>query len=207
MKGIQTAQHFRFQDGRPLTDSGRKCHENQRVKDCSCLHHLLRCGPSSRPQKFSAQQVAREQAVITGGNPSTQRCCALLGNDQFRCRRGVQVEHFQYRSASRISSNTSDTDGRPRRRAAGAGRSPSLRSAGRAFSAATNASIRPEITGTIIATGRPRSVIVITSPAATSATTAEAFCFNALTPTSDMFYIVAQRPDRPPAPTYHHATQ
>ena len=41
------------------------------------------------------------------------------------------------------------------------------------------------------ATGRPRSVIVTGSPAATVLTTADAFCFNARIPTSAMFYNVA----------------
>jgi hypothetical protein len=54
------------------------------------------------------------------------------------------------------------------------------------------ASARLDATGTIWATGRPRSVIVTISPVAASATTAEAFCFSARIPTSDMFYIVAQ---------------
>ncbi|MCY3662003.1 MAG: hypothetical protein OXH28_04145 [bacterium] len=40
------------------------------------------------------------------------------------------------------------------------------------------------------ATGLPRSVIVTACPTATPATTAEAFCFRARMPTSDMFYIV-----------------
>lgn len=43
------------------------------------------------------------------------------------------------------------------------------------------------------ATGRPRSVIVTVSPAAAVATTAEAFCFNARIPTSDMCFIVVRR--------------
>jgi hypothetical protein len=43
------------------------------------------------------------------------------------------------------------------------------------------------------ATGRPRLVIVTVSPAAASATTADAFCFNARIPTLDMSYIVAPR--------------
>lgn len=52
--------------------------------------------------------------------------------------------------------------------------------------------MRLDATGTIWATGRPRSVIVTSSPAAASATTAEAFCFKARMPTSDMFYVVAR---------------
>ena len=39
------------------------------------------------------------------------------------------------------------------------------------------------------ATGRPRSVIVIVSPAAAFATIADAFCFSAPIPTSGTFYI------------------
>jgi len=45
----------------------------------------------------------------------------------------------------------------------------------------------------IWATGRPRSVIVTVSPDAASATTADAFCFNARIPTSDMCFMVAQQ--------------
>jgi hypothetical protein len=41
------------------------------------------------------------------------------------------------------------------------------------------------------ATARPRSVIVIVSPVAAWATTAEAFCFKARIPTSLMFFNVA----------------
>src|SRR5690606_25022685 len=41
------------------------------------------------------------------------------------------------------------------------------------------------------ATGRPRSLIVTVSPATAAATTAEAFCFSARVPTSDMCYSVA----------------
>lgn len=67
------------------------------------------------------------------------------------------------------------------------------RRAGRASPARTNASSRDDGTGTNWATGRPRSVIMIVSPAAASATTADAFCFNARIPTSLMFYMVAHR--------------
>ncbi len=89
--------------------------------------------------------------------------------------------------------SSSESDGRPGRRLAGVGSSLNRRRAGRARSAAIRASIRLEARGTIWATGRPRSVIVTDFPAAASATTAEAFCFKARIPTSDMFYIVAHR--------------
>lgn len=73
-----------------------------------------------------------------------------------------------------------------------------LRRAGRASPARTKPSNRDPATGDNCATGRPRSVIVTVSPAAASATTADAFCFNARIPTSRMCYIV-ERPSRIPA--------
>ena len=69
-------------------------------------------------------------------------------------------------------------------RRAGGGRSLSRRWAGRTRPDATRASTRLDGTGTSWATGRPRSVIVTSSPATASATTAEAFCFSARIPTS-----------------------
>ena len=48
--------------------------------------------------------------------------------------------------------------------------------------------------GTSRATGRPRSVTVIDSPATTRLTTADAFCFKARIPISAMFYNVAHVP-------------
>lgn len=59
--------------------------------------------------------------------------------------------------------------------------------AGRARSVAINVSSRVEGIGDIMATGRPRSVMVTKPPAAASATTAEAFCFKARIPTLAMF--------------------
>jgi len=65
------------------------------------------------------------------------------------------------------------------------------RSAGRARPASSIPSSRDAGIAVIRATGRPRSVIVMDCPAATSATTAEAFCFRARIPTVEMFYTVA----------------
>lgn len=65
------------------------------------------------------------------------------------------------------------------------------RLAGRARPASTRMATGSPINGASLATGRPRSVIVTTSPAAASVTTAEAFCFSARMPTVFMSYIVA----------------
>ena len=72
----------------------------------------------------------------------------------------------------------------------GAGRSAMLRRAGRARPDSSIPASRDAGIAVIRATGRPRSVIVTACPAATPATTAEAFCFRARIPTSDMFYNV-----------------
>ena len=70
-------------------------------------------------------------------------------------------------------------------------RSDSLRRAGRARPASMRSRSEPSPIGTNRATGRPRSVIVTVSPAATSATTAEAFCFSSRIPAVFMCYVVA----------------
>ncbi len=98
----------------------------------------------------------------------------------------------QYRSPSRISSSASDAPGRPGRTGTGGGSSLSDRLAGRARPDSIRSSTRLLPRGTSRATGRPRSVTVIDSPAATRLTTADAFCFRARIPISTMFYNVAQ---------------
>src|SRR5690606_13707079 len=65
---------------------------------------------------------------------------------------------------------------------------------GRASPAATRPSRLESGSGTSWATGRPRSVTVITSPAAARATTSDAFCLSARMPTSVMCYIVELLP-------------
>ncbi len=93
----------------------------------------------------------------------------------------------QYRSSSRISASALDRSGP----GSGAGNSINLRRAGRARPSSSSATNRDFGMADIRATGRPRSVIVTVSPAAASATTADAFCLSARIPTSVMCFIVA----------------
>lgn len=93
----------------------------------------------------------------------------------------------QYRSSSRISMSARDRSGP----GSGTGRSPSRHRAGRARPSSIRARRRDLGIDVIRATGRPRSVMVTVSPAAASATTADAFCFRARIPTSDMCFNVA----------------
>lgn len=83
--------------------------------------------------------------------------------------------------------SASDRDGP----GAGAGRSRMARRGDLTLPAARRRSRGDAGIAVSCATGRPRSVIVTVSPAAALATTADAFCFKARMPTSDMCYIVA----------------
>jgi hypothetical protein len=69
------------------------------------------------------------------------------------------------------------------------------RRAARPWPAARSDSRGEEGRGESWATARPRSVIVMVSPAAASATTADAFCLRARIPTVTMFSIVAHSVD------------
>lgn len=66
-----------------------------------------------------------------------------------------------------------------------------LRRGSRTWPASIIASRADRGVGVRRATGRPLSVMVIVSPWAALETTADAFCFKARIPTSDMFYKVA----------------
>ena len=93
----------------------------------------------------------------------------------------------QYRSSLRISRSARDRSGP----GSGTGRSTTLRRAGRARPSSISPRRRDRGIAVIRATGRPRSVMVTVSPAAASATTADAFCLSARIPTSDMCFNVA----------------
>lgn len=80
----------------------------------------------------------------------------------------------------------------------GAGRSPRSPLAGVARPPSTSSTKRGLPIAVSLATGSPRLVTVMTSPAAASATTREAFCFSVLTPISVMFFKVAHAPIRHP---------
>lgn len=92
----------------------------------------------------------------------------------------------QYRSASRIAASSRDNGGPT----SGIGSCAMSRRGGRAAPAAIRRCNGDVGIGVNWATGRPRSVITTVSPAAASATTADAFCLSARMPTSDMCYIV-----------------
>ena len=131
--------------------------------------------------------------VTSVGRPVGGNHQSMLGG-QFDRRRGVYVgSHGQMRS-SRSSSSTSLEDGWPGRRGCGGGRSSNDRVALVARPASMSSSNLDATIGTIRATGRPRSVTVTTSPAATLATTLEAFCLRARIPTSVMCFSVERQP-------------
>ena len=73
----------------------------------------------------------------------------------------------------------------------GIGSDAGVRLGGRTRPASISACNGERAIAVICATARPRSVIVIVSPDAASATTADAFCFSALMPTSLMCFNVA----------------
>ena len=95
-----------------------------------------------------------------------------------------------HRSSARISPSTLPNDCVPRGRFGGRGIESTVRDALRTYPADWSASIRdPLEIGTRRATGRPRSVISIDSPASTLETTADAFCWRARIPTDGVMCV------------------
>lgn len=120
---------------------------------------------------------------MTGRPPSRPQQRPASPRQTYRCSKPPQ-----YRSPFRIDSNSAERSGP----LSGGASSTISRRAGRARPASTSASNRDSGIAVICATGRPRSVMVTVSPDAASATTADAFCFRARIPTSDMCFVVAQ---------------
>ena len=142
------------------------------------------------PEQLGAGKVTGHGFAGLRGQPCLKRQSFGFIDEQLDQGRSIEiVGHFQYRSSARISASASESFGP----VIGVGMSARLCRAGRARPEVTNSSRREAGIAVRRATGCPRNVMVMTSPAAALATTAEAFCFNALIPISVMCYIVALR--------------